>query len=407
MNEGWSWPSAGTTRLPYRVYSDPAIYAREQERIFCGPTWNYVALEAEIPNPGDFKRSFVGERSVVILRGHDSAVHVVENRCAHRGAQFCQAHLGNMREIMCPYHQWTYDLSGTLIGVPFRRGVKGQGGMPPDFKLEEHGLRRLRVACRNGVVFASFAETIEPLEDYFSPEILALFDRVFDGRALKVLGYSRQLTPANWKLVIENIKDPYHASLLHVFLLSFGLNRADQPNRLVIDPSGRHAAGMTWRGEQKRTADNLEMKSLIEDLKLNDPAMLEPVKEYAQYTIVLMTIWPNLVIQQQSNTLAMRQLITRGPEAFELAWTFFGYADDDAAMTQRRLRQANLMGPAGFVSIDDSEVLAFVQQGAHQAPEASGVIEMDGADWQAETPHAVTEGEIRAMYEHYRQVMEL
>jgi salicylate 5-hydroxylase large subunit len=312
-----------------------------------------------------------------------------------------------MREIMCPYHQWTYDLSGKLIGVPFRRGVKGQGGMPADFKLEEHGLRRLKVARRHGVVFASFAETIEPLEDYFSPEILKLFDRVFDGRALKILGYSRQLTPANWKLVIENIKDPYHASLLHVFLLSFGLNRADSPNRLVIDPTGRHAAGMTWRGEQKRTADNADMRSLIEDLKLADPSMLDPVKEYEQYTIVLMTIWPNLVIQQQSNTLAMRQLVTRGPEAFELAWTFFGYADDDAGMTQRRLRQANLMGPAGFVSIDDSEVMGFVQQGVHQAPEANGIIEMDGADWQAETPHAVTEGEIRAMYAHYRKVMEL
>jgi len=407
MTASWSWPKEGATRLPYRVYSDPEIYAREQERIFGGATWNYVALEAEIPNAGDYKRTFVGDRSVVVIRAEDGGVTVVENRCAHRGVQFCQKHLGTAREIMCPYHQWTYDLSGRLIGVPFRRGVKGQGGMPAGFKLEDHGLRRLRVARRSGVVFASFAAEIEPLEDYFGAEILKLFDRVFDGRALKVLGYSRQLTPANWKLVIENIKDPYHASILHVFLLSFGLNRADQPNRLVIDPSGRHAAGMTWRGEQKRTADNAEMRSLIEDLKLNDPSMLDPIREYAQYTIVLMTIWPNLVIQQQSNTLAMRQLITKGPGAFELAWTFFGYAADDEAMTRRRLRQANLMGPAGFVSIDDSEVMAFVQQGAGPAPEASGVIEMDGAGWAEEVPHAVTEGEIRAMYEHYRKVMGL
>jgi salicylate 5-hydroxylase large subunit len=129
------------------------------------------------------------------------------------------------------------------------------------------------------------------------------------------------------------------------------------------------------------------------------------VKEFERYTIVLMTIWPNLVMQQQSNTLAMRQVIPKGPGAFELAWTFFGYASDDAAMTQRRLRQANLMGPAGFVSIDDSEVMAFVQQGAGQTPDAAGVIEMDGSGWNAETLHAVTEGEIRAMYAHYRKVM--
>jgi len=401
------WPQEGTTRLPYWVYSDPELYHREQEIIFQGATWNYVALEAEIPEPGDFKRTFIGDRSVVVVRGRDGAVGVVENRCAHRGVQLCQQHLGHVNEFMCPYHQWTYDLDGRLVGVPFRRGVKGQGGMPGTFALADHGLRQLNTTCRNGVVFASFALDIEPLENYFGIEIAKLFDRVFDGRPLRVLGYSRQLTPANWKLVMENIKDPYHASLLHVFLLSFGLNRADQPNRLIIDPSGRHAAGMTWRGEQKRTAENAEMRSLIEDLKLNDPAMLEPVKEYEQYTIALMTIWPNLVMQQQSNTLAMRQVIPRGPEAFELAWTFFGYAGDDQAMTERRLRQANLMGPSGYVSIDDSEVLAFVQQGVRQAPDAAGVLEMDGDSWSHETPHAVTEGEIRAMYTHYRKVMGL
>lgn len=407
MDPRRAWPEEGLTRIPYWIYSDPALYAREQERIFQGANWSYVALEAEIPEPGDFKRTFVGDKSVIVLRDREGGVTVVENRCAHRGVQLCQRHLGHVDELMCPYHQWTYDLRGELIGVPFRRGIKRQGGMPADFELKQHGLRRLSVARRNGVVFASFAEAIDPFEQYLTPPLLELFDRVFDGRKLTVLGYSRQLTPANWKLMFENIKDPYHASLLHVFLLSFGLNRADQPNRLVIDPTGRHAAGMTWRGEQKRTEDNAEMRSLIEDLKLNDPSLLDPVREFKQYTIVLMTVWPNLIIQQQSNTLAMRQLVTRGPGAFELAWTFFGYADDDAAMRRRRLRQANLMGPSGFVSIDDSEVMMQVQQGIDNAPEAAGVVEMDGSGWRQEEDHAVTEAEIRAFYDYYRKIMDL
>jgi salicylate 5-hydroxylase large subunit len=207
--------------------------------------------------------------------------------------------------------------------------------------------------------------------------------------------------------MFENIKDPYHASLLHVFLLSFGLFRVDTPNRGVIDPTGRHAAGMTSRGEQKRTADNSEMRSLIEDLRLNAPDMLQPVREYENYTIVLMTVWPNLIIQQQSNTLAMRQLITRGPGAFELAWTFFAYESDDAAMIERRLRQANLMGPSGYVSIDDSEVMALSQKGIRAAAEASGVVELNGRDWREEEDHGVTEGQIRAFYDYYRKVMEL
>jgi salicylate 5-hydroxylase large subunit len=407
MRNSLHWPERGLTRIPLWVYSDPEIYAREQERIFQGPSWNYVALEAEIPSPGDFKRTFIGDKSVVVIRAKDGGVSVVENRCAHRGLQFCQTHLGHMGEIMCPYHQWTYDLDGNLIAVPFRRGVKQQGGMPQDFELAAHGLRRLAVARRHGVVFASFSDMVEPLEEYLSPPILELFDRMFDGRALKVLGYSRQRTPGNWKLMFENIKDPYHASILHVFLLSFGLNRVDQPNRVVIDPKGRHASTMTSRGEQKRTEDNADMRSLIEDLTLNDPSMLEPVREFAQYTVCMTTIWPNLILQQQSNTLAMRQIITKGPGAFELAWTFFGYDDDDEAMTRRRLRQANLMGPAGYVSIDDSEMMALSQQGIAASPEAEAVVELDGAAWRKELPHGVTESEIRAFYDYYRKVMDL
>jgi salicylate 5-hydroxylase large subunit len=278
--------------------------------------------------------------------------------------------------------------------------------MPADFDPKNHGLRKLKVACRRGVVFASFAPELERLEEYFGPSMLALFDRVFDGRELRVLGYSRQLIPANWKLMFENIKDPYHASLLHVFLVSFGLFRADQPSKVQMDATGRHGALISWRGDQKKTEDNADMKSLIDNFKLEDAALLEPVREFSEYTVVMTTLWPNLIIQQQSNTLAMRQLITRGPNSFELAWTYFGYADDNEDMTRRRLRQANLMGPAGFVSIDDSEVMKFSQEGVAPYPEAAGVMEMGGRDWKDE-PHMVTESVIRAFYAYYRQVMDI
>ena len=404
MGAHLAWPKEGISRIPYWLYSDPEIYAREQERIFCGRSWSYVALETELPDPGDFKRTFIGAKPVVVVRDREGAINVVENRCAHRGVQFCQKHLGNTSEFMCPYHQWTYDLKGNLIGVPFRRGVKGQGGMPSDFDPRNHGLRRLEVTRRNGVIFASFASDLEPLENYFGPSISALFDRVFDGRELRVLGYSRQLIPANWKLMFENIKDPYHASLLHVFLVSFGLFRADQPSKVLVDATGRHGALISWRGEQKKTRDNADMKSLMDNFRLQDPSLLDPVREFAEYTVVMTTLWPNLIIQQQSNTLATRQLVTRGPNAFELAWTFFGYADDDPEMTRRRLRQANLMGPSGFVSIDDSEVMKFSQAGVDAYPEAAGIMEMGGRAWRDE-PHMVTESVIRAFYAYYRQVM--
>src|ERR1700688_2602137 len=154
------WPEEGNCRVPFWVYTDPDVYAREQTRIFRGASWCYVALAAEIPNAGDFKRSAIGDTPLVVVRDRDRSVHVVVNRCAHRGVQFCQQPFGNTPEFMCPYHQWTYNLKGDLIGVPFRRGLRKQGGMPADFAIETHGLQSLRVAERHGVIFASFDDAV-------------------------------------------------------------------------------------------------------------------------------------------------------------------------------------------------------------------------------------------------------
>ena len=401
------WPAEGTCRVPFWVYTDPAIYAREQERIFGGANWCYVGLAAEIPSPGDFKRSAIGDTPVVVARDRDGGINAVVNRCAHRGLQFCRSNLGNAAEFMCPYHQWTYDLKGNLISVPFRTGLRKQGGMPMDFTLAEHSLQQLRVHERHGVIFASFGNAPD-FDEYLGTSMLSYFDRVFDGRPLRVLGYMRQAIASNWKLMFENIKDPYHASLLHVFLVTFGLFRADQPSAVHMDDTGRHAALISRRGEQRASEGTGEMKSFRTDFRLNDPNLLTPVKEFpGDATVVMQTIWPNLIVQQQSNTLATRQLITRGPQAFELAWTFFGYADDNEEMTRIRLRQANLMGPAGLVSIDDSEMMAFSQAGIRSSADAgAAVIELGGRD-SANTDHMITEAAIRGFYRYYREAMDL
>jgi phenylpropionate dioxygenase-like ring-hydroxylating dioxygenase large terminal subunit len=155
---GRRWPEAGPSRMPNWVYTDPEIFAHEQERIFAGLGWLYVCLDAEIANPGDFKRSRLGTREIVAVRDPSGEVNVLVNCCAHRSARFCSATRGTAKEFVCTYHQWTYDLGGKLLGVPFRRGYDGQGGMPADFRPEEHGLQRLAVARRHGVVFASFSQ---------------------------------------------------------------------------------------------------------------------------------------------------------------------------------------------------------------------------------------------------------
>jgi salicylate 5-hydroxylase large subunit len=401
------WPDAGTSRVPNWVYTDPDIFVREQERVFGADNWLYTCLEAEIPNPGDFRRTQLGTREVVAVRGTDGTISVLLNRCAHRSMQFCSASRGSAKEFMCPYHQWTYDLAGNLLGVPFRRGFRGQGGMPADFRPEEHGLRRLTATQRNGVVFAGFGAPNQTFETWLGERMLGYFDRVFDGRKLEVLGHIRQRIPSNWKLMFENIKDPYHASLLHVFLVTFGLFRLDQQSAVEMDDTGRHAVLVSRRGTQETNDATAQMRAFKPGFALLDKRLLDPVREFpGDATVVMQTLWPNLIVQQQSNTLAMRQIVPIDARNFDLAWTFFGYADDTPEMRQRRLRQANLMGPAGLVSLDDSEAMLLSQSGIETDDDAACMVEMGGRAVVNE-PHMVTETAIRGFYQHYRSVMGL
>jgi salicylate 5-hydroxylase large subunit len=407
MHDRVIWPEGGITEIPYRIYTDPAIFEQEMARIFCGEGWAYVGLDVELPNPGDYIVSQIGNRSVVITRDEQGEVRGFANRCAHRGVKVCRQPSGNSRFFVCPYHQWSYDARGRLRGVPFVNGVNKQGGMPEDFDRNDHNLPALAITNRAGVLFASFAENPPEFSDYLGETNRHYFDRIFDGRELTVLGYSRQLIPGNWKLMFENIKDPYHASLLHVFLVTFGLFRADQKSQVRMDPTGRHGLLISRKGEQKASEGTKDIANLREDFTLADPRLLDPVKEFPDdATVVMQTLWPNLIIQQQSNTLALRQIRPRNPGSFELHWTFFGYADDDAAMTQRRLRQGNLMSAAGLVSADDSEVIKLAQDGIDPYPDGKGLIVMGGSGVDDEE-HMVTEVAIRAFYTHYRSVMGL
>jgi salicylate 5-hydroxylase large subunit len=407
-----TWEAGNLSRVPYWVYTDEDIYRKELERFFYSGHWLYVALEAELPAFGDFKQAMIGERSVIVIRTEDGSVNVLENVCAHKGAAFCREQSGNRKELTCPYHQWNYDLQGQLTGVPFRRGLKqdGQvnGGMPADFNPADHGLRRLQVAVRHGVIFASFDPEVPPLEEYLGADILAYYDRVFNGRKLKVHGYSRQRIPSNWKLVQENLKDPYHAGLLHTWFITFGLYRGDQKSRTVLDAHGRHGVMESRRNLNAANEDLKKVGSFKEGMKLHDERILDIVKEdwWGEPTTSIVTVFPNLVIQQQSNSVTTRSVVPRGPHAFDFTFTHFGFEDDAPEMTRRRLRQANLFGPAGYVWADDGEVLEFCQQGYRQAPGRRTITEQNGKDF-GPSDHTITEGLIRSMYSYWRKVMEI
>lgn len=419
MSTPLNWEGTGTHRIPFAVYTDAQRHRIELERFFYRGHWCYVGLEVEIPQVGDFKRTQIGERSVIMTRANDGLVHVVENVCAHRGMAFCRERHGRKKEFVCPYHQWSYTLEGDLQGVPLRRGVRqdGQvlGGMPPDFNPKEHGLNRLKVATRGGVVFASFDHHVEPLEDFMGPTILQYFDRLFNGRQLTLLGYNRQRIPGNWKLMQENIKDPYHPGLLHTWFVTFGLWRADNKSALRMDAHHRHAAMISTRGSsgQAQGSDTqvTQVSSFKSGMSLNDPSFLDIVPEpwWAMGdetpTAVMTTVFPSVIFQQQVNSVSTRHIQPDGHGAFDFVWTHFGFEDDSPDMHQRRLRQANLFGPAGFVSADDGEVIEFSQQAFESRPEHLALAELGGHAVE-DTEHMVTETLIRGMYAYWRKVME-
>jgi len=402
------WDGCDATRVPYRVYRDPAIYAEELKRIFYGPIWHYVGLACELPAKGDFRRVHIGEREVLVVRNAEGGVSVMENRCAHRGAQVCQALYGNSGEALtCPYHQWTYDLDGRLVGLPFRRGIRGKGGMGPEFDLARHGLNRLQVATLNGLIFASFDASVPPLEQFLGPTMLQYLTRVFDGRTLRVVGYQRQMIDSNWKLQMENLKDPYHAGVLHLFLLAFGLFRLDQKSICYIDDTKGHSLIGTMRGSEAGQEDTGGVRLAAPDFALTDHRLIAPRKEFPDdVTLAIQTIFPGVIIQAQSNTLATRHVIPKGPGRHELIWTFFGYEDDDEELRTLRLRQANLMGAAGYVTLDDAEALEFSQSGFASAGDgAAAVLELGGDGTDPAEDHLVTEALIRGFYMRYRALM--
>jgi anthranilate 1,2-dioxygenase large subunit len=403
------WPVEGLTRVPYRVFADPEIYRLEQERIFRGPVWSYVALEAEVPNPGDFKATFVGDTPVVVSRDKDGSLHAFVNRCAHRGALVCREMKGNRASHVCVYHQWSYDLRGRLTGVPFRKGIDGKGGYSSGFDPSGISLPPLRLATHRGLVFVSFVQDVEPLEDYLGPSQTPWLDRVFN-RPIRVLGYARQFVHANWKLYAENTRDSYHASLLHLFHTTFGIYRSSQGGGLFMDETRRHCMGRAFKREEAAEISaykDANLRTYQKGYALADPSLLESRKEFdVELTNSIHSIFPCLVVQQILNTLATRQILPKAPDAFELVFTFFGYEDDDEDMRRRRIKQANFVGPAGFISMEDGYAAELEQQAIARDLDACSFLELDGTGT-GDAENLVSEAAMRGFWGYYRQIMGL
>ena len=403
------WPSLDYSRVPYRLYHDPDIYAEEQQRIFRGKVWSYLGLDAEIPKPGDFRATYVGDTPVIINRDAKGEVHAFVNRCAHRGALVRRELSGNASNHICIYHQWCYGLDGGLTAIPFRRGIRGQGGMAPDFDMSAHGLRPLRVGAVNGALFGTLDPDAEPLEDYLGPPILAQLRRLLD-RPVRVLGYNRQRIRGNWKLYAENTRDNYHASLLHEFLVTFGLDRSTQVGGVRMDHRHRHS--ITWA--EADTDDDIAQQAYADAgvrsnfLSLQEPDLVTFRPERAdRLNLVVTSVFPSSVFVQISNSLAIRQIRPRGVDEVEVFQTMIGYADDTPEMNLHRLRQANLVGPAGLVSMEDGEAIEIAHRASGPDADRTTVIELGGGGVISDRDYRVHDVPLRGFWSYYAELLDI
>jgi anthranilate 1,2-dioxygenase large subunit len=405
------FPRADGSRIPYKVYSSQEIYALEQERIFRGPVWSFLALEAEIPKPGDFKSTFVGDTPVVVTRNADETLSVWVNRCAHRGAMVCRIARGNAKTHICAYHQWSYDTRGNLRGVPFRNGVKGSPGMPADFDPKDHGLEQLRADSYRGLIFATFSGRAPSLDDYLGTAMRSGLDRIFH-KPIVYLGCSRQYSKSNWKLYNENVRDPYHASLLHPFFSTFNLIRAVTRTEHTSDASGLHLCGMIFHTDDAGSGaayKDTGIASYKEGFRLEDTSILVNVREFdEEANFQIQSIFPQLVLQQIQNSLVARQILPKGPTNFELIFHFFGYADDTPEMRMHRIKQANLVGPAGLISMEDTLATELVQFSVADNADALSVADMGrDAPEKDNARSMVSENPIRRFWRGYQELMGL
>ena len=402
-----AWPP-GLTRIPFWAFQRDDVYAAEQKRIFQGDTWSFLCLEADVEMPGDWRTTQVGDASVVVTRDGSGEIHAFENRCAHRGALICLDGKGRgKKDFACVYHAWTYNLQGDLTGIAFKNGVKGKGGMPRDFKMSDHGPRKLRTDVVGGLVFGTFSSKAPTLRAYLGEEIAPRIERVFAGRKPVVLGRYTQALPNNWKLYVENVKDSYHASILHLFFTTFELNRLNQKGAIVVDASGGHhisysAIDRGPNGNAEYAAQQIRSDS---DYKLADPSLLQDFKEFNDdVTLQILTVFPGCVVQQIQNAIAIRQVVPRGPHRADLNWIYIGFETDTPEQRLVRLKQANLVGPAGFISMEDGCVGGFVQRGVAGAPDMESVLEMGGSTAEG-SESRVTEASVRGFWKAWRSNM--
>ncbi|WP_196149057.1 aromatic ring-hydroxylating oxygenase subunit alpha [Nocardia bovistercoris] len=399
-------------RVHGSVYTDPEVFADELERIWYGG-WVFVGHASEVAQPNDYVRKKIGPQDVVMTRDAAGDVHLLTNRCPHRGNLVCDAPSGNSSSFRCPYHGWTFRNTGELLGYPYNKGYGGKGKLDVGMGVVP------RVDEYHGFVFGSFDPDVPPLLEHLGAaagEIDRLARLSPRGRVRLDAGWLRHRTRANWKLLAENETDGYHPQFVHGSIFSvtgstIGPLYSDSSTAVTRALGNGHSEN-DLRPEFRKFGEPMRWFGTTEAKVPGYAAAMRNRYGVEAEQILIeggphVMVFPNLFI-------AEIQVFNIQPiSATECVQYSTAVQLDGAPELNRRLLSqcVGSVGPAGMLLADDTEMYERNQVGVGQLrPEWLTLKRGLGRERTDENGYlvggATDETGMRAFWRHYEKIME-
>src|SRR5262245_34253669 len=283
--------------LPARWYYDDAQYKRELEA-FWYRNWVAVCREEEIVAPGDWRRVSIGPQGIIVLKDEKGALKAFHNTCRHRGSILCEKESGKFARgrIVCPYHAWTYDLEGHLVGTPRRMAT-------PDFDAKKFPLFDVALRTWGGFVFVCLSSAQEPS-----------FPTQYTNYQFENLRIGKRIVAdvkANWKLLVENFAECFHCPPVH-------------PELCRVVTAYQEAGAWGLRGKEQKPEFKAGAQTLTMDGTARLPAFRELNEKQLQTIYVPEMLPPNLFLNIQPDYVNSHLMFPTGPESVRIVydWLF-------------------------------------------------------------------------------------